>query len=155
MYAAGVNLVKAIGSGIAAGVMYPVHAIESVMTKVRAYLPFSPAREGPLRYLNRLQIVETIADTIRPGPALNAIRRTAAAVAIAAPMTLAPMMVAPAMAGAARGAPGGGAPIVLNLTVNWNGAAATPELKNQVREMANTIYDEIERVKTHRERREF
>ena len=156
MFSAGVNFMKALASGIWSAITFPARAAEAVAAKVMSYMPWrSPSQEGPMRFLNRIKIVETIAQTIQPGPAIAAIRRTAAAIAIAAPMTLAPMMVAPAMAGAARGAPGGGAPIVLNLTVNWNGAAATPELKNQVREMANTIFDEIERVKTHRERREF
>ena len=71
IYQAGANIMKALASGIVSAVMYPVRAIGHVLTAVRAYLPFSPAKEGPLRNLNRMRIVETIAQTIQPGPAIE------------------------------------------------------------------------------------
>lgn len=46
---AGANLVKMIASGIKSTIMAPVRAIKYVVGKVRGYLPFSPAKEGPLK----------------------------------------------------------------------------------------------------------
>lgn len=74
MYSAGANLIKQLVAGIESMAMAPVHAVEKVAAAIRAYLPFSPAHEGPLRTLNRVRIIETIADTIQPGPAVNAMR---------------------------------------------------------------------------------
>ncbi len=156
-YTAGVNLAKAIGSGIVAGIMYPVHAIEMVMTKVRAYLPFSPAHEGPLRNLNRIRIVETMAETIRPGPALAAIRRTATAIAIAAPMTIGPAIGLPAMARASGGAGGGGIVIQIKQEIHIDGAVAGDDSKllTALRRHGEELTDIIDRRLAHRRRREF
>ncbi len=123
-YAAGANLVKAIASGIWSAITFPQHAIEAVVGKIWNYLPHSPAKEGPLRTLHRVRIVEEIARSIQPGPALLAMRRTAAAVAIAAPMVLSPMMAGPAMAGASGGARGGGITIQVHQEIHIDGATA-------------------------------
>jgi TP901 family phage tail tape measure protein len=74
----GGNIVKAIASGIEAGVMYPVHAIGKVATAVMRWLPRSPAQEGPFRDLDRLRFGETIAGSITPGPMVAAMRKAAA-----------------------------------------------------------------------------
>jgi hypothetical protein len=156
-FSAGANLIKALASGIWSAITFPQRAAEAVATKIMSYMPWhSPSEEGPMRYLNRIRIVETMAETIRPGPALAAIRRTAAAIAIAAPMTVAPMISSPAFAARSFAAPAaGGAPIVLNLTVNLDGALGTPELNRQIDALTDRIYDNLERRRKHVERREF
>ena len=63
-------------------------AIENVVTRMRSYLPFSPARLGPLREFQNLRIVETIAESFQPAPMLAAIRRVAAAAAVTMPMMI-------------------------------------------------------------------
>jgi len=167
MFAAGANLVKSIASGIWSAVTFPQRAIESVVTKIRAYLPFSPAREGPLRTLNRMRLVETIAETIRPGPALIAMRRTAAAMTIAAPMTFAPMMAAPALAmprvastlasPASPGARGGGIVIQVHQDIRIDGALAGDEQKLMatLRHHGEELAQIIDARLTHRARREL
>lgn len=40
--------------------------------KIRDYLPFSPAKTGPLRDIHRIRLMETIAMSIKPAPLLNA-----------------------------------------------------------------------------------
>ncbi len=154
-YTAGANLVKAIASGIWSAITFPQHAMEAVVTKIRAYLPFSPAHEGPLRNLNQMRLVETMAETIRPGPALAAIRRTAAAIAIAAPMTIAPAI--PAMARASGGAGGGGIVIQVRQEIRIDGAAAgdAQKLLATLRAHGEELADIIDRRLTHRARREF
>jgi len=94
----GANILIALAKGIWSAATYPARAMESVVSKISGFLPHSPAKEGPLRDLHRVRIVETIAQTMHPGPALAAMRRVAATVAMAAPMLLAPMMAIPAMA---------------------------------------------------------
>ncbi len=155
--AAGANLVKALASGIWSAITFPQHAIEAVLTKVRAYLPFSPAKEGPLRYLNQMRIVETMAETIRPGPALAAIRRTATAIAIAAPMTIGPAIGLPAMARASGGAGGGGIVIQVRQEIRIDGALAGDDQKllATLRRHGEELADIIDRRLTHRARREF
>ncbi len=153
MYDAGMNIVKAIGSGIAAGAMYPVHAIEHALSLVRAHLPFSPAKIGPLRDLNRVRIVETIADSMKPAAMVTSMRRVAAIVAFSAPM-----MATPAFAGGfARASAGGGSSIVINITQNITikpGADAGEVLavmRASGRELADTLRREME----HDERRHY
>jgi hypothetical protein len=156
-YTAGASLVKALASGIASAVMYPVHAIEGVVSSVRDYLPFSPAKEGPLRYLHQTRIVETIAESIKPGPAITAMRRTAAAIAIAAPMVMSPMMAAPAMAGTSGGSRGGGAPIILNYspTINMPPGSDASDLMAVLRQHSRELKEIVEGRKAHENRREF
>jgi|GEM_PF-2011403 len=155
-YTAGANLVKAIAGGIWSAITFPQHAMEAVVTKIRAYLPFSPAHEGPLRNLNRMRLVETMADTIRPGPALAAIRRTATAIAIAAPMTIGPAIGLPAMARASGGA-GGGIVIQIKQEIHIDGAVAgdAQKLLTTLRQHGEELADIIDRRLAHRARREF
>jgi len=96
LYESGAHLMQSLASGIASAIEWPITKIKELATKIHSYLPFSPAKEGPLRELNRVRIVETIADTIKPGPMLAAIRRVAAAAAVAIPMmaTVTPTMAA-------------------------------------------------------------
>jgi len=82
-YNAGANIVKSIWNGIKAFVNSPVEAIKNMVGKIREYLPFSPAKVGPLKDLHRVRIIETIADTMKPQPMMKAMRRVAATTLIA------------------------------------------------------------------------
>jgi hypothetical protein len=84
----GVNLLETFAKGIASGVMWPVHAMENVVTRMRSYLPWSPGRVAPLQDFDRVRIVETIAQAIQPAPMLAAIRRVVAVAAVAMPMMI-------------------------------------------------------------------
>jgi hypothetical protein len=110
-YNAGVGIVKALWNGIKSLAMKPVEAIRDVVTKMREYLPFSPAKVGPFRDLHKVKIVQTIAQAITPAP----LTRAMGAVARAAADVLAPM---PAMQTA-----GGGGGITVNFQPNitWQG----------------------------------
>lgn len=76
-YNAGKNIVTSIWEGIKSLAMKPVEAIKDIVTKVREFLPFSPAKVGPLRDLHRVRIVETIAATMKPGPMVQAMSNVA------------------------------------------------------------------------------
>ncbi len=78
-YNAGKNIVLAIWEGIKSLAMKPVEAIQSIVKKMREYLPFSPAKRGPLMDIHRIKLVETIAASIKPGPMMDAMGRLATA----------------------------------------------------------------------------
>ena len=144
LFASGVHLVETLAEGIAAGAMAPVHAIEGVMRRVREYLPFSPARVGPLSDLNRVRIVETLAQSIRPGPAIKAIRNVAASIAVAGAM---------AIPGAAAA---GGITIKIDMPITvqgdvTDGAALKKQLDGHVSYLVDRIHHEL----SNRARRDF
>ncbi len=94
IFSAGANIVRTLAEGMISALHYPIDAIKSMAEKVRAYLPFSPAKEGPLAELHRVRIVETIAQQIRPGPIAAAMRTAAAAAVVSVPVMVsaAPMV---------------------------------------------------------------
>lgn len=83
MFNAGRNIVKSIADGIKSFVNQPVETIKKMVDKIRRFLPFSPAKEGPLRDIHRIRLVETIAENIKPNSLVNAMRRTTAAAVVA------------------------------------------------------------------------
>lgn len=64
---AGSNIVHMIGDGIWNAIDYVTDAIGDVAQSIRNFLPFSPAKEGPLRDIHRLNFGGTIADSIDYG----------------------------------------------------------------------------------------
>ncbi|MBV8361245.1 MAG: hypothetical protein JO189_25395 [Deltaproteobacteria bacterium] len=91
----GAKMIQALGEGIKAAALAPVHAMESVAGKIMALLPHSPAEAGPLRDLNRVHIVETIAETIHAKPLLSSIGAVAMAARDAMPSLLMPTGIRP------------------------------------------------------------
>lgn len=61
---AGKNIVTSIADGIKNAVGVVTDAIGDVVGKVRDFLPFSPAKEGPLKDIHRLNFGGPIADSI-------------------------------------------------------------------------------------------
>ena len=83
-----------IWEGIKSMASKPIQAIQDVVKKIREYLPFSPAKRGPLMDLHRVKIVETIAQAIKPAPLVRAMQvTTAAAMMATTPVT--PVMTKP------------------------------------------------------------
>lgn len=48
LFNAGANMISMLAHGIESMAMAPVHAVSSIIADVRSFLPFSPARKGPL-----------------------------------------------------------------------------------------------------------
>ena len=61
--------------------MKPVNAIKKITKRIRNFLPFSPAKEGALRDIHKIKLIETIAKTITPTPVLDAMKKTVQTVA--------------------------------------------------------------------------
>lgn len=64
---AGSNIVGSIADGIRGAASWVTDAIGNVASKIRDFLPFSPAKEGPLRDLDRLNFGGTISEGIYDG----------------------------------------------------------------------------------------
>lgn len=86
-FEAGANVVKTIADGIMSGISLVTNAISKVTEAARAYLPFSPAKEGAFKDLNKVKIVETIAQSINPAPLRTAMASVAMTAATIAPST--------------------------------------------------------------------
>lgn len=78
LFDAGKKIVTTIGEGIVAMASYPVDKMRSVVGAIRNLLPFSPAKDGPLRDLHRVKLIETVAEAVRPEPLVTAMRGAAA-----------------------------------------------------------------------------
>lgn len=76
LFQAGIKIIKTLWEGIKAAASWPVKAIGDMVWNMRKYLPFSPAKTGPFRDLHKVQIVQTIARAIVPGPAIEAMKTT-------------------------------------------------------------------------------
>jgi hypothetical protein len=71
---AGKNIVTSIWNGIKALINKPIEAVKKMVGKIRNLLPFSPAKEGPLRDIHKIKLVETIAASINSAPLIKAMR---------------------------------------------------------------------------------
>src|SRR5699024_5629244 len=81
-YTASNNNVSSIARGIQAGIGEVISAIGNVAASIRSHLPFSPAKEGPLRDIMNVRISESIAEAIGngQGKAVNAMRNLSNAI---------------------------------------------------------------------------
>ncbi|WP_262885391.1 phage tail tape measure protein [Foetidibacter luteolus] len=74
---AGANIVTSIWEGIKSMAHKPIEAVQNMVGKIRRLLPFSPAKDGPLKDIHRIKLVETIAESIKPASMINAMKKTA------------------------------------------------------------------------------
>ena len=80
MFDAGKNIVMSIWNGIKALAHKPVEAIKNMVGKIRNLLPFSPAKDGPLRDIHKIRLVETIAESLKPNILIDKMRSIASTV---------------------------------------------------------------------------
>ncbi len=71
-FEAGAKLVSSIWDGIKSKFNAMVDWFKKGLKKLRDMLPFSPAKEGPLRDIHRVKIVETIAENVKHEPLTRA-----------------------------------------------------------------------------------
>ncbi len=64
----GVKITSMLAEGIMRGIAKVKDCIAKVSQVIRDHLPHSPAKTGPLKDLNKVKIVETIASAIKPMP---------------------------------------------------------------------------------------
>ena len=127
---------KKIGDMLAGGILAKIGKTKEAIGKhaqiIRDHLPHSPAKTGPLKDLNKVKIVETIASTIKPFPLMAAMNKSLG-------------FVSSGLKGnVARGKSGVSAPITVNYnpTVNLGGNAS----KDDFAKMLKQHKDEIVRI---------
>ncbi|MBI3584195.1 MAG: phage tail tape measure protein [Nitrospinae bacterium] len=75
LFDAGKKVIQTLHEGMMSMVNKPVEAVKNITQKIRNFLPFSPAREGPFKDLHKIRIIETIAETMKPAPAITAMSK--------------------------------------------------------------------------------
>lgn len=117
---------------------------------IRDFLPFSPAKVGPLKDIHKLKFVETIAASIKPAPLVRAVRGVTAAAAMA--------LATPSAAGVPSGAAGGGGvTITINVPVNVapGGQGNPDDIREAVRSLLPEIEQQLRRVAERRAARSY
>lgn len=172
MYKAGGSFIDQLWAGMKASAEKLYNGVKEIAAKVRSYWPFSPAKEGPLRDLNRVRIIETIAESVHPASLVNAMRAAATAGMLAlAPLTSpamaslsSPAMVASAHASAtprpalaAAPAHGGGAVTVHfapQITIQGTGTAKD-DLIAALKERQHELVRLVEEAMARNARRQY
>jgi TP901 family phage tail tape measure protein len=145
LFQAGKKIIESLWNGIRSFAMKPVEAVKGIVQKIRNLLPFSPAKEGPLRELHRIRLIETIAEAIKPTTLLTAMTNALEPVKAFTQPLIQPVkqMLEPA-----RLAMAGAGPVNIQVTQNvtLNGAisdkekeAITIDLRRAVEKALNDI----------------
>lgn len=142
----GKNLVASLTEGIKSAAAMPIQAVMDMVQGIRNLLPFSPAKDGPLRDIHRIQLVETIASAIKPQPMVNAMQGVMSQVAGPAPVAGLPAM-----------GQGGGGSIVFSPTINVTGASPTAaaDVRKQIEAMLPEFANRLDEMARLRQRRAF
>jgi TP901 family phage tail tape measure protein len=96
LFTAGKKIVESLWKGIESLAMKPIEAMKNIVQKIRNLLPFSPAKEGPLRDIHRIKLIETIASGLNPDPLFSRMRD----IVMRVPQFAPPVGLRPALAGA-------------------------------------------------------
>lgn len=132
-YNAGKNIVKSIGNGIKSMIMWPINQVKGMVQKIRNFLPFSPAKEGPLRDIHKIKLVETIAASINSKPLIKAMSGALGDMAGYKPK-LQPI---------ASVVGGGGITVNLHYAPTINGNASGLDLRKHAKEITAMVEEEI------------
>lgn len=156
MWDAGSNMVKTLAKGMLAAALHPIEAIKTVVAKVRKFLPFSPAKEGPLTDIHKIRLVETIADSIRPESLVSKMQTVmgsarsvlAKGLTVGASVAAAPMALAGGI---------GKAPVQITIQVDARGAApgAQLDIERAIMRTVPAIKRELARLGEADGRRKF
>lgn len=151
LFEAGANIVNSLKNGIESKWGEFKAWWGDKIQGIRDFLPFSPAKVGPLKDIHRLKFVETIASSIKPGPMVKAVRGVTAAAALA---LTSPAAGSVSMGGGAAAA-GGSITINVPVTIQPGGTGNPTEIASAVKAMAPEIMREIERLMQRKQSRQF
>jgi TP901 family phage tail tape measure protein len=70
----GKNLILNLVQGMLSVINKPGEIMRAGLKKLRDLLPFSPAKEGPLRDLHKVKIMETLATSVNSAPLVNSVK---------------------------------------------------------------------------------
>lgn len=138
LFDAGQKLIRTLWEGMKSMANKPVEAIKEIAQRIRNFLPFSPAKEGPLRDLHRIKLVETIAQTLKPTPLTLAMKNTLQQTFTGPIPTHSPVSV------------------VVNINgININGDASPAQAKQVAASLEREIRTALERIANERFRRQY
>ena len=159
---AGVNMIKSIWEGIKSFISKPIEAVKGMVDKIRKFLPFSPAKEGPLRDIHKIRIVETIADGIKDAPLTKRIGDTMAKARKAladSPLTWPAKTLKSAAATALAVLPAAAQPLLkisaapsgrpaapIQITINIDARGAAPGVKTDIEKAILAAVPKIEKA---------
>jgi uncharacterized protein YukE len=160
LYNAGANIIHMLAAGIKSGAHAALQAVEGIAESILGHFKgSSPPPLGPLHQLSKVHIVETIAQTMQPAPALFAARRVAAALA-AVGLTIAASPSSGAMAQTIAAETRAGTRTVIVHVNNVQNITIKPgadvreimaALRTQPQELVNIIANRLE----HEERKKY
>ncbi len=153
LFEAGKKIITTFTEGIKSVASKPVEAMKSIVQKIRNFLPFSPAKEGPLRDIHRIKLIETIAEGIKPEPILDRIKQTVEKVKTIIP----PPIPHPSITHTFTHTPHTQrAHIVINLGgITISGTAGQKEIDNLATELEKRIKSVMERIINDTNRRRY
>lgn len=144
LFKAGAKIILSLLNGLKSVIYKPIKAVEDMVWSMRRFLPSSPAKEGPFKELHRIKIAETIASTIRPAPAILAMKNLAGSMAgVAFPAR-------PALA-----AGGSGIVITIHNTINWGGGSDPKSAHDFANNLENQIIQVLRKIEADRLRRRY
>ena len=165
-FEAGAKLVSSIWDGIKSKFNDMVNWFKKGLKKLRDMLPFSPAKEGPLRDIHRVKIVETIAENVKHEPLTRAMTNVTKKVRGAIPKQTG-LAGAGVMMGAGAGmggfsggggrAGGGGITVNFSPTINMSGGGATAkqEFLNMLKQFEPELMRVIQDATARADRKKF
>lgn len=136
LYEAGANMVDSIKRGIQSKWEEFKGWWGQKIQGIRDFLPFSPAKVGPLRDLHKLKIMETIASTVKAEPLSRAMAKSTGIAMATVPKTLGGVST--------RSASYGGTTVHYSPVINLNGGS--PADKAAFSDMLKEHKDELMRM---------
>jgi hypothetical protein len=146
---AGAKLIGGLISGILEKFTSPIKLVKGLVGKIRNLFPFSPAKEGPLRDIHKIRMVETIADSMNEKPLLGKVASIAgrARKALGSGLSLAARGAA-AIAVPALGAMSGRAAAPIAITINIHAPGAGPGAAQDIHKAIMAAVPQIHRAIT-------
>lgn len=149
LFRAGRKIIESLVSGLKSFAEEPIKVVKDIAGKIRDLLPFSPARSGPLRDIDKtgLALIRTIADSISPAPLTSRLNNVLELVKtkLSARLEIPTPVLATPFGGPARAFP-----VTKNITINVNVKGDFRE-KDLPQRIAKEVAFEIEKM----ERRKF
>lgn len=162
MLEAGMNIMNSLWEGIKSTVNKPIDAVANVAQQIRDYFPFSPAKEGALRDIHRVKLMETVAQSVRPGALIHKVDESTQAVASRLPVLPQPVYGPGASGGLSMSGSVSGQPVTLNFSPTINitgtgtGGAVTPDdIMAALRNSGNDLLRYIKQLFTDEERKKY
>lgn len=155
MYEGGKNIVTSIWDGMKAAWGGLVDWFKSGLKTLREYLPFSPAKRGPLMDIHRVKLVETIASNIKPGPLVSAMNRATGSLR----SSISKGTGLDGAGGGSRVAAGSGGSITINFSPTINagagGGGSKQDFIQSLREYQPELLRLLEDAMARRDRKKF